>query len=145
MVDDHLIAIGLAAGTLESLSLPASLGDSGEFDGPVATTCSWWWRLCSALSGTRGGALSRHFSDIAPLQRAALIRTVQSLPERLVVLDLRDLIPAMAVLSADYRLNQLSAEVVVVAEVLGAAIVVGQDTPAVRETARERGLAYRVL
>jgi len=97
VVDDHLIAIGLAAGTLESLSLSASLGDSGEFDGPVATTCSWWWRPCSALSGTRGG------------------------------------------------LNQLSAEVVVVAEVLGAAIVVGQDTPAVRGTARERRLAYRVL
>ncbi len=70
---------------------------------------------------------------------------MHDLPTRLVVVDLRALIPAMAALSAEHHLNQLAAEAVVAAEVLGAELVLARDTPKIRETARARGLPYRVV
>lgn len=132
VVDDHFIAQRLAAG---------SLGDADE---QVATTCSWWWRLSAALAGSRGGALARRVAMLDPSQRRALFRTVASLPRRILVVDIRELIPAMAALSAVHHLNQLAAEAVVVAELLGADLVVSQDTPTVRHAATARGLSYRV-
>jgi hypothetical protein len=136
LVDDHLIASRLAAGGLGS----ALSGSPTR----VATTCSWWWRLSAALAGTRGGAISRHFASVEPGARSALQATVARLPDRLLILDLRELIPAMAVLSAEYDLNLLAAEAVVAADVLGADLVVRQDTPKIRETADARGIPYRL-
>ena len=136
LVDDHLIAHRLAAGGFSA----------GRPDRPiaVATTCSWWWRLSAALARDRGGSIGRHFSMVGPEARSALEQTIARLPERITTLDLRDLIPAMAVLSAEYDLNLLAAEAVVAAEVLGAEIVVRQDTPKIRETAAARGIPYRL-
>jgi len=135
LVDDHLIAGRLASGGLGSSTLPGS-------PTRVATTCSWWWRLSAALAGTRGGAITRHFAAVEPGARSGLERTIARLPDRLMILDLRDLIPAMAVLAAEYDLNLLAAEAVVAAEVLGADLVVRQDTPKIRETAAARGIPY---
>jgi hypothetical protein len=135
LVDDHFIAHRLAAGGLGSGTTPPPT---------VATTCSWWWRLSAALAGTRSGAISAHFGALDPSQRSALGRTVAGLPERIVILDLRELIPAMAVLSAQHDLNLLAAEAVVAAEVLGAEFVLRQDTPKIRETADARGVRYRL-
>ncbi len=132
LVDDHLIALRLVTGSFGSTIDRAS------------TTCSWWWRLSAALAGERGGALSRRVGSLEPVQRVALSRAIAALPQRLVILDLRQLIPAMAVLSAEHNLNLLAAEAIVAAEVLGAGLVVGQDTPKIRETARQRGLSYQV-
>lgn len=132
VVDDHFVAGHLAVGSL------------GAVSDEVATTCSWWWRLSAAMSGSRSGALSSRFEAMGPAQRQAMARTVASLPRRLVILDLRELIPAMAALAGEHQLNQLAAEAIVVTEVLGASLVVGQDTPKVRETALHRGLPYRV-
>jgi hypothetical protein len=135
LVDDHLIAHRLAGG----------LGFTGdEPPEQVATTCSWWWRLSAALSATRGGALTRHFARFERGTRVALQRTVARLPDRIVVLDLRELIPAMAILAAEHDLDLLAAEAVVAAEVLGADLLVRQDTPKIRETAAVRGIRYRV-
>lgn len=108
----------------------------------VATTCSWWWRLSSALTGGRGGSLSRYLGRMSPIQQKGLRRTVEQLHHHLVILDFRDLVPAMALASADHGLNQLGAEALVVAETLSASIVVGrarrssagQHTPAVSAT-----------
>jgi hypothetical protein len=105
----------------------------------VATTFSWWWRLSAALAGTRGGAITRHFAALEAGARTALQRTIARLPDTLLVLDLCDLIPAMALLSGEHDLNLLAAEAVVAAEVLGAELVVRQDTPKIRETAAARG------
>ena len=136
LVDDHLIADRLAQGSL-------ALGP-GELPARVATTCSWWWRLSAALAGTSGGAITRHFSAVQPGARTALQRTIARLPDSILILDLRDLIPAMAVLAAEHGLNLLTAEAVVAAEVLSAEVVVRQDTPTLRETAHARGIPYRL-
>jgi hypothetical protein len=136
LVDDHLIAHRLAAGGLGSAP--------SEPPTRVATTCSWWWRLSAALAGARGGAITRHFAAVDPFARAGLERTVARLPDTVLMLDLRDLIPAMALLSAEHDLNLLAAEAVVAAEVLGAELVVRQDTPNIRETAAARGIPYRL-
>lgn len=131
LVDDHLIAHHLAGGRLETPAV-------------VATTCSWWWRLSAALAATRGGAISAHFAEVEPVVRSALLRTVARLPERIEILDLRLLIPAMALLSAEHDLNLLAAEAIVAAEVLGADLVLRQDTPRIRETAAARNIPYRL-
>jgi hypothetical protein len=137
LVDDHLIAHRLATGRLGSAS--------GKPPPGVATTCSWWWRLSAALAGTRGGAITRYFTPrVAPGAQSALQRTIARLPDTILILDLRDLIPAMAVLSAQHDLNLLAAEAVVAAEVLGAEVVVRHDTPKIRETAAARGIPYRL-
>jgi hypothetical protein len=132
LVDDHLLATHLT-------------GDLAPSAGPteLATTCSWWWRLAAALTGGRRGSLSRHFDaslegDVTPVE------VVHRLPERVTVLDLRELIPNMSRAAARYRLNLLAAEALVAAEVLGADIVVGQDTPRLREACRVRGVTYLV-
>jgi len=133
LVDDHLIAHRLAAGGLGLVR-----GESTA----VATTCSWWWRLSAAIAGNRRGAISRHFATAEPTAYSALQRTVARLPDVITILDLRELIPAIAVLSAEHDLNLLTAEAVVAAEVLGAELVVRQDTPKIRLAAAARGLRY---
>lgn len=109
----------------------------------VATTCSWWWRLSSRL-GHRNGALDRRLERHHPLVRAALTRAVATLPERIVVPERRELVPAMVELAARYRVDLLAAEAVVAAEALDAELVVAQDVPAIRTVAGELNLAYRV-
>ncbi|MGH9067051.1 MAG: hypothetical protein ACRD0J_06135 [Acidimicrobiales bacterium] len=132
VVDDHHVAARLAAGTLGST--PA-----------IATTCSWWWRLASALTGSRSGSLSRHVARLDSRERSLIAHAVRSLPGRLIILDIRELIPAMAALSARYNLNQLAAEAVVAAEVLDADLIVATDAPKIRDTAAARGVSYRVV
>lgn len=83
--------------------------------------------MSSALTGGRGGALSRYLGRLSPIQQVGLRRTVEQLPHHLVILDFRDLVPAMALASAAHGLNQLGVEALVVAETLSASIVVGRD------------------
>jgi hypothetical protein len=116
LVDDHVLA--------------AHIGGSrrvGPDGGALATTCAWWWRL-TAASGRRGTPL----------------HAVDRVTEAVVVLERRDLLPAMARVARTFRLNLLAAEALVAAEVLEADIVVGQDTPRLRQACRVRGLTYLV-
>jgi hypothetical protein len=130
LIDDHLLATQLT-------------GDLAPAIGPVemATTCSWWWRLASAVTGDRRGALAPYFTEEDAEERSEVVR---SIPDRVTVLDLRWLIPRMAEVAARYRLNFVASEALVAAEVLSADIVVGQDTPRLREAARVRGITYLV-
>jgi hypothetical protein len=132
LVDDHLLATHLT-------------GELAPSAGPVemATTCTWWWRLAAALTGGRRGSLSRHF-DPSPERRSAPMAIVHRVPDRVTVLDLRELVPAMSLVAARYRLNLIAAEALVAAETLGADILVGQDTPRLREACRVRGVTYLV-
>ena len=131
VVDDTL--------TLRMLTNAALMLDTDA----VATTCSWWWHLSSGLS-RRTGALGRRLDRHHPLARAALSRAVADLPERLLVPERRDLMPAMLELAARYRVDRLAAEAVVAAEVLGAELVLARDVPAIRTVAAERGVPYHV-
>jgi hypothetical protein len=131
VVDDHL--------ALRMLTNGALMLDTNE----VATTCSWWWQLSSRLSRPHG-ALHRRLERHHPLLRAALTAAVAALPDRLVVPERRDLLPAMTELAARYRVDLLSAEAVIAAEALGAELVLGRDVPAIRTVATERDLSYRV-
>jgi hypothetical protein len=125
LVDDHLLATRFA-----DASPPAI---------PLATTCCWWWRLSSALTGRRGGVLSRLLEDIELPSEV-----LEELPDLVRVLDMRALIPMMSGFSAAFRLNLLAAEALAAAEMLDADIVVGQDTPRLREACRVRGITYLV-
>ena len=127
LVDDVLLADRLRDDDLLGVSTP------------LATTCSWWWRLASAAHGGRGGALSRRLADPEPARRA-----IDGLREDVQILDFRDLIPLMARAAGALRLNQLAAEALIAATVLQADIVVGQDTPRLREACRVRGITYLV-
>ena len=113
-------------------------------DDQVATTCSWWWRLTSALHGGRGGFLSRRIERQPRTVRHGLEVLVDRLDQRFHVVDLRQLIPAMGPAAGEPRLNFLAAEALTAAAFLGADIVVGQDTPRLREAARVRGITYLV-
>jgi len=113
-------------------------------DDQVATTCSWWWRLTSALHGGRGGFLSRRIERQPPTVRQSLEVLIERLDQRLHVVDLRRLIPVMGPAAGVHRLNFLAAEALTAAVLLGADIVVGQDTPRLREAARVRGITYLV-
>jgi hypothetical protein len=128
LVDDHLLAARLA---------DARFHRAPAF--PLATTCCWWWRLSSALAGGREGALSRLLHGIEVPGEV-----LEDLPEIIEVLDIRALIPMMSGFSSAFRLNLLAAEALAAAEMLGADIVVGQDTPRLREAARVRGITYLV-
>jgi hypothetical protein len=136
LVDDHFIAHRLATGRHRA--------GSEDLTTSVATTCSWWWRLSAAVAGTRGGVLSRYFGGVGSGAPSALQRTIARLPEMILMLDLRELIPAMALLSAEYELNLLAAEAVAAAEVLGADLVLRQETPRIREAAAARSILYRL-
>jgi hypothetical protein len=129
LVDDHLLA--------------ARLRDDGFGPGanPIATTTCWWWRLASAVHGGRDGALTRRLGDgdLSPATRA-----IDELRETVRIVDLPTMVPLMSRVASTYRLNLLASEALVAAEVLGADIVVGQDTPRLREAARVRGITYLV-
>ena len=113
--------------------------------GRYATTCSWWWRLTSALSGHRRGALSSRLEEFDHSVSSAIRTTVQDLPERLVIVDLRQLIPAMGVLAQSHVVNQLAAEAVAAAAYLRAPIEVEVDSHLLRAAAYAENIAYRVV
>lgn len=133
LIDDHLLAVHL--GDSRAVA-PGSVS--------LATTCTWWWRLAAAVGGDRGGPLSRLLDAPERGAEPASALAIERVPEELTVLDLRDLIPNMARVAARYRLNLLAAEALVAADALGADIVVGRDTPRLREAARVRGITYLV-
>ena len=116
LVDDHLLA--------------AHIGGSrgvGPEGGELATTCSWWWRLALAINRRGGPPFA-----VDDLQMSITV------PER------GRLLPSMTRLSDAYRLNVLAAEALAAAELLGADILVAQDTPRLREACRVRGVTYLV-
>ena len=132
LVDDHLLAKQLSG------ELPVATGPND-----LATTCTWWWRLASAVTGSRQGSLSRRLGADFAVDTVA-VEVLFTLPDRVAMIDRRDLVPNMARVAARYRLSLLAAEALVAAEALGADIVVGQDTPRLREAARVRGITYLV-
>ncbi len=122
------------------------LGDqSHEPREPVATTTMWWWRLLSALDDTRGGVFSRRATTLGRRDQKRVLRAVAALPNQVKILDLRALLPAMAVAARDHRLDLLAAEAFVVASVLRAPIRLGVATPLLDRAAAAAGIDCRVV
>jgi hypothetical protein len=113
--------------------------------GRYATTCSWWWRLSSALAGHRRVALTRRLERLDHGIASAIRQTVRALPLYFEIVDLRLLIPAMGVLARDHALNQLAAEAVAVAAYLETSIEVEIDAPQVRDAADAEHVEYHVI
>lgn len=81
---------------------------------------------------------------LEPAARRAIVSTILRLRDHLTILDIRELIPAMSALSRHHPVNQLAAEAIAAADVLGAENIVDIDTPQVRAIAAERGIAYSI-
>jgi hypothetical protein len=116
LVDDHVLAAHIGGSR--------TVGPEG---GGLATTCSWWWRLALAIE-RRGG----------PADAVDGLASAIRVPER------AHLLPAMARVASAYRLNVVAAEALAAAELLDADVVVGQDTPRLRQACRVRGVTYLV-
>jgi hypothetical protein len=130
LVDDHLLA--------------ERFRDEGfgPMPSPLATTCCWWWRLSAAVSGGRSGAALTNRLGDGDLHRAAL--AIDALSDVVEIIDIRTLIPMMSRIAATFRLNLPAAEALAAATALDADVVVGQDTPRLREACRVRGITYLV-
>lgn len=131
VIDDKLI--------LEALS-----GRSLVVDGPLATTNCWWWRMSVALRRRTGGALSGPALTLSPVEFDALLRTIDHLPEQLMIPDLRETLPLAADLAAEHQLNLMSAEALAVAATIDADLVVATDNPSLARAAASIRVSYRV-
>jgi hypothetical protein len=134
VIDDHLVLRALVG----------TLPDEIDSDA-LATTTTWWWRL--ALASRReapAGALSGPFARLDPLARAAVTRTLDGLPEVMVVPDLRRLLPLVADVGHHYGLNLLAAEALALAIHLDAPLRVATDGR-LGIAARAAGIDYQVV
>lgn len=118
-----------------------------EIDWPddrVFTTGHWYLRLCQAVVRGAGGALSRPLLSLPPAQRQIALRAVLELPERVELLNWREVAPVMAgQLEGPGRgLNLLSREALAVATVLDATVVmaVGNENHLLRAALQQLGL-----
>lgn len=118
---------------------------AGGAPGRWATTCSWWWRLTSAINGNRGGRLSRRIDGIEAAG-VPVRGVIERLDDVIEIVDLKQLIPVMGWLISDAGrpANQLAAEAVAAAMVLDTRIQVAQHTPLISELCRHAGIGYTV-
>lgn len=127
LVDDLLLFRVLAG------SAPASAMAALEA-GELYTTGCWFYRLSRAIHDRRlVGALSREFAALPDDDQRRIVAALDDLPERIGLVSLRTLVPIMAVLDVDRRLNLIAAEAVASALLLSARIEVTTDTPGLRD------------
>ncbi len=136
VVDDGLLA-DILAGRPPSVVERASR---------VVTTSLWHYRLCRALLGDGGGALSRRFVGVSRDARIALL----ALP-RIDVLGLASLAVdaaqnvTVSIGDRVVHLNALNAEAITVARATGGALVLGTESPNLRAAAGVVGLGFEVV
>lgn len=91
----------------------------------VATTMCWFYRLGRAITaGSTTGELSGRFAALNTQQQAEVTRLINELPDEIVTLDLRVVVPVMSALSSVASANVLTTEAVATALVLDADIAV---------------------
>lgn len=117
VVDDQLLLRILTGTEPEPLRSVRSSG--------VATTMCWFYRLSRAITaGRTTGALSGRFAALDAQQQAEVTRLVNELPDEIVTLDARVVVPVMSTLSSVASANLLTTEAVATALVLDADIAV---------------------
>lgn len=118
-----------------------------EIDWPqdrVCTSGHWYLRLCQAVVRGGGGALSRPLRSLPPSQREIALRAVLELPERIEMLNWREVAPMMAsqLDGAGHGLNLLSREALAVATLLDTKVImaVGNENRLLRAALEQEGL-----
>lgn len=113
-------------------------------DDRVFTTGHWYLRLCQAVVRGAGGALSGPLLSLPPSQREMALRAVLELPERIEILNWREVAPMMASQrdGPGRGLNLLSREALAVATVLDAKVImaVGNENRLLRAALEQVGL-----
>ena len=113
--------------------------------GEVFTTGCWHYRLSRAVhSSQMTGALSRQLAELDLERQLRILAALDSLPDEVGPLSLRDLVPLMRALHVSRPLNMLSAEALAAALVLDAEIVVSTDNPMLQGGAEDLGISYRI-
>lgn len=98
-------------------------------DGALATTSSWLYRLSRAIEDrSREGSLGRAFARLPADARVRVTDDLADLPESIGLLPTRALVPAMALLSVEHRLNFLTSEALAAAVLLDGAICVSTQS-----------------
>ncbi len=129
VVDDQLL-LDVLAGTT-SQAAERALGDHA-----IATTLSWYFRLARALNSDRThGSLSRRFAAIGDERRADIQSSLSRLPEAIVLVDSRSLVPVMVAVCDTTRANLLTADAIATALILDAGIALSVATPLLDEAA----------
>jgi len=90
------------------------------------------------------GALSRQLAELDLERQLRILAALDSLPDEVGPLSLRDLVPLMRALHVSRPLNMLSAEALAAALVLDAEIVVSTDNPMLQGGAEDLGISYRI-
>ncbi len=138
VVDDRLL-LGILAGQESEPLLAARAGG-------VATTMSWFYRLSRAIAAGRGtGALSRAFGVLTTAQQAAVVSLVNELPDEIVTLDPRTIVPVMSAVSTIAPANLLTTEAVATALVLDADIAVSVASDLLDRTCRTAGVTVKLF
>jgi hypothetical protein len=139
VVDDALLFAVLAETAPDDLQTAV---DQRE----LFTTGSWYWRLSRALHDPEtAGALSRGMNSLTVDQQARVTDSVQRLPPQVGLLSLRELVPVMAALQVERRLNLLTAEAVAAAIVLDASIVVTTQSALLTDTCTRLDIPVRIV
>ncbi|MGH9023297.1 MAG: hypothetical protein ACRDV9_09400, partial [Acidimicrobiia bacterium] len=139
VVDDALLLSVLAGGA--GAEIESAIGR-----GELHTTGSWYYRLGRALHDPRSsGSLSSAMAALPAERRARVLAGLDVLPPQIGLISLRHLVPVMARLPLDRRVNFLTAEAVAAARMLGARIQVTVESPVLREACQALGIDLEVM
>jgi hypothetical protein len=137
VVDDHLLGDIMGGMTPRALASLLRRNDLG-------TTNLYYFRLCRAALGGRGGALTGSWSAE---RREDAARALTVLAPGVSVLPMRNLTFRMAELARDYPLSALGAEAIAATEASGGRLCVweGDDGPNIRACCETLGIRYQTI
>ncbi|HXH58757.1 hypothetical protein [Iamia sp.] len=139
VVDDHLLLDLLTEDVRGWLAEAVS-------EAAVYTTASWYYRVANASEhGSGQGSLSGRIAAVAEPARTALRARIARLPDEIGLVGPLTLVPVMARLDTQRRLNYLSAEALALALLTDATAAVRTDSPPLRNACDALQVEYRVV
>lgn len=139
VVDDALLLAVLAGGAEAEIDWALGRGE-------LHTTGSWYYRLGRALHDPRrAGSLSNAMAALPPERRTRVLAGLDVLPPQIGLISPRYLVPVMARLPLERRVNFLTGEAVAAALMLGARIQVTVESPLLREACQVLGIDLEVV
>jgi hypothetical protein len=139
IVVDDVLLIDLLAGT-QSAEVAVATQNG------VATTFSFYYRLARAIGSSRlEGSLTRRFEALHQDRRHYVVGLLEALPETIVLLAPRDLVPTMSALAAVTSANFLTVELVATAMILEARVLVTTTSGLLDRVCSVAGVELTVL